>query len=170
MADAQDSMPEGPFKIAKPPRLRTPVIAHIPHASTVVPPSVRQQIVLDDEELHREIVRLTDWHVDRLFSWVLGLGGCMFVNTLSRLVFDPERFADDDDEERKTRVRELYEPYHERLTALVARTVQRFGMAFLLDCHSFGRRAHVCIRGAGPFGAARQPLRGHARSATLPRS
>ncbi len=157
-------MPIGPYKIVLPGRVpATPLVAHIPHASGRVPPYVREQIVLSDEELKREIVRMTDCHVDHLFSWVLGLGGTMFVNELSRLVFDPERFADDAEEpmvavgqgvvytrtsqgevvaeitaeERALRMRELYEPYHEGLTALVSARLREFGRCTILDCHSF---------------------------------
>jgi N-formylglutamate deformylase len=157
------AMPVGPFKIVMPRGRRVPVIAHVPHASIAVPPCVRSQIVLDDRELEREIARLTDWDVDDLFSWVLDLGGCMFVSTLSRLVFDPERFVNDDEEpmaavgqgvvytrttdgslmatisaeERAARVQGLYEPYHEGLSALVTSVVDSLGTAILLDCHSF---------------------------------
>ena len=128
-----------------------------------MPPQVRQDIVLDDSDLRRELARLTDWHVDALFSFVLELGGSLFLNRLSRLVFDPERFVDDEAEpmaavgqgivytkttegsvlatisakERESRIRRFYVPYHEGLTALVAATVERFGMAIILDCHSF---------------------------------
>ncbi|MBU2600730.1 MAG: N-formylglutamate amidohydrolase [Actinobacteria bacterium] len=157
-------MPFAPFRLVMPRGSRAPLIAHVPHASTVVPPRVRREsIVLSDSDLQRELVRLTDWHTDRLFSWVLDTGGCMFINTLSRVVFDPERFVDDtdepmatfgqgvvytrttdgarlatiSDEERERRIRELYEPYHEGLTTLVSSTVEHFGMALLLDCHSF---------------------------------
>jgi hypothetical protein len=58
------------FRIVMPRGPRAPVIAHIPHASTVVPTRVRLQSIVLNE----------------------------FVNTLSRLVFDPERFLDDEDE------------------------------------------------------------------------
>ncbi|MHB8870626.1 MAG: N-formylglutamate amidohydrolase [Thermoleophilia bacterium] len=153
-----------PFEIVGPSNPRTPIIAHVPHASTVVPPRVRQEsILLSEADLGRELVRLTDWHCDHLFAWVLELGGCLFVNGLSRLVFDPERFLDDEEEpmaavgqgvvythttdgarlatisdgEREARIRDLYEPYHKGLTALVASTLKRFGTALLLDCHSF---------------------------------
>jgi N-formylglutamate deformylase len=181
-------MPVGPYRIVMPAGRRVPVIAHVPHASTVLPSYVRDQIVLEDAELEREVARLTDWHVDDLFSWVPQLGGCMFVNALSRLVFDPERFADDDSEpmasvgqgavydrttdggplavisaaERSLRMRELYEPYHEGLTALVASTVGEFGGAIILDCHSFAStplphemdqspsRPDICV-GTDPF-------------------
>jgi N-formylglutamate amidohydrolase len=152
-----------PFKLVRPQNIPAPLIAHVPHASTVVPAREREQIVLDDASLQRELVRLTDWHADQLFSWVLELGGLMFVNTFSRLVVDTERFANDEDEpmaavgqgvvytkttdgdllarispgERARRIREYYEPYHEALTAVVASTLERFGTAVILDCHSF---------------------------------
>ncbi len=142
---------------------RMPVIAHVPHASTLIGEHERRLIVLDDESLQREIVRLTDWDVDRLFSWVPDYGGQLFVNTLSRLVFDPERFADDElepaaaygqgvaythtsdgaplaeisAEERAARIRHLYEPYHEAFTTAVGDILEEFGMALILDCHSF---------------------------------
>jgi len=77
---------------------RRPLIAHVPHASTFIPPAARDLILLDDAGLDRELVRMTDWHTEDLFSWVLDLGGPMFVNRASRLVMDPERFANDDDE------------------------------------------------------------------------
>ena len=140
-----------------------PMVVHVPHASTLIPPAIREQILLDDAELAREIVRLTDWHVDDLFDWTLELGATLFVNQLSRLVFDPERFADDEQEpmakvgqgvvythstqgellaeitpeERAKRIRDLYEPYHEALSAVVSDALERFGTCLILDCHSF---------------------------------
>jgi N-formylglutamate amidohydrolase len=124
---------------------------------------VRGQILLDDNDLLREIIRLTDWHTDHLFSWVLELGTTMFVNAQSRLVFDPERFVDDEEEpmarkgqgvvytkttdgrvlsevapeERALRIREFNEPYHKRLTTLVATIIEEFGICTIVDCHSF---------------------------------
>ena len=80
-----------------------PVIAHVPHSSTHIPPDVRNAFVLDDELLRKEVVRLTDWHVEKLFDRVIELGGVMFVNRMSRLVVDPERFRDDSREEMASR-------------------------------------------------------------------
>jgi hypothetical protein len=98
-----------PFRIVRLRGPRKPLIAHIPHASTVVPPWVRlENTVLSEADLQRELVRLTDGHTDQLLSWVSELGGSLFINTLSRLVFDSERFLDD--------------------------AVEHFGMAMLLDC------------------------------------
>lgn len=152
-----------PFEVTRPKGRPAPLIAHVPHAATQVPERVRRRIVLDDHELRGEIVRLTDWHVERLFSWVPGLGGAMFMSTLSRVAFDPERFRDDadepmaevgqgslydgttqlgklaaiTDEEREWRLTHWYDPYHEAFEAHVTALLERFGRALILDCHSF---------------------------------
>ena len=51
--------------------------------------------MLDDPALEVELVRMTDWHTDRLFGWTADIGATRFVNGRSRLVVDPERFEDD---------------------------------------------------------------------------
>jgi N-formylglutamate amidohydrolase len=156
-------MPAHPYKIVLPGRApRVPLIAHIPHSQTLIGPRQRKQILLSDDELQRELVRMTDWHTDHLFSWVLDLGGTLFVYLLSRLVMDPERFADDAKEpmaavgqgvvythtsdgralatitpaERAERIAELYTPYHEGLTALCRHILRDEPWLYLLDCHS----------------------------------
>lgn len=156
-------MPLMPYKIALSGSGRAPYIAHVPHACTLVPTGIRAQMTLTDEELQRELVRMTDWHADHLFSWVLRHGGAMFASEVSRLVFDPERFRADADEpmaakgqgaiythttdgvrfatltaeERERRLEEYYDTYHEGLRALVTDRLERFGLAVILDCHSF---------------------------------
>ncbi len=151
------------YAIFDPTAPAVPVVGHVPHASTVIPGDVRDEILLDDDALHRELVRLTDWHTDDLFGWLPGRGATMFVNRLSRLVFDPERFADDaqepmaalgqgvvytrttwgerlrelTDHDRDQRIADLYEPYHAALSELVGSQLERFGRCTLLDCHSF---------------------------------
>lgn len=153
-----------PYKVVISGKLpRNPLLAHIPHSATLIGPRQRTLILLSDEDLRREIVRLTDWHADHLFSWVLDLHGTMFVYRLSRLVMDPERFPSDAEEpmaavgqgavytrttdgrplatltaaERQLRITELYEPYHEALTATVRHMLEMTGKCVLLDCHSF---------------------------------
>ncbi len=174
-------MPIVPADIRMPRVKRAPVIAHIPHASTVIPEGVRRTIVLDDDALAREVAHLTDWRTDELFDWVRSYGGALYVNRLSRLVLDPERFRDRDPaeavgqgvvytrtssgaplaeitpEERALRIAELYDPYHEGLTDVVGATLEDFGMALILDCHTFpttpvpterpheGDRPEICI-------------------------
>jgi N-formylglutamate amidohydrolase len=127
-------------------------------------PDHRAGILLADEALTRELLLMTDWHTDRLFEGVSELGATLFVNELSRLVVDPERFADEDAEpmdrigqgavytrtsdgaelrrlgpgDRQRLIDEVYAPYHSALTDVVAGTLDAFGQCLVLDCHSFG--------------------------------
>src|SRR3954447_15310531 len=89
----------------------SPVVLHVPHAATAVPADVRSTIVVDDDELAAELVRMTDAYTDHLAldaaatanprPWAL-------VNRLSRLVIDPERFPDDREEMAKVGMGVVY--------------------------------------------------------------
>ncbi len=140
-----------------------PVIAHVPHASTYIPAAHRDQILLDDAALAQELVRMTDWHTDRLFAWVADRGATAFINERSRLVVDPERFEDASQEPmealgqgavytrttdgqplrhadsiaRRRLIETLFDPYHRALSSLVADQLDRDGRCAILDCHSF---------------------------------
>jgi N-formylglutamate deformylase len=152
-----------PFSVVRPTTAPTPLIAHVPHASSVIPSAIRDELLISDDDLADELLRLTDWYTDELFAGLADLGATRFVNQLSRLVFDPERFLDDamepaaaaglgvvytrgssgqplrepDAELRARRVEELYRPYHATLDALVAETLSAFGECVVVDCHSF---------------------------------
>jgi len=141
-----------------------PILVHVPHSGTRLPEDVRLGIRLDDDALQREVVRLTDWHTDRLFDWLPAAGAAAFINRISRLVVDPERFADDTQEpmaargqgvvytrtsdlapmraddlaERARLVATWFDPYHAALTGLVDRMLERFGQCLIVDGHSFG--------------------------------
>lgn len=73
----------------------SPLIVHVPHAGTWIPAAERERLLLDDRQLKLEVGRMTDWHTDRLALDALGSPGAVFVNRVSRLVVDPERFTDD---------------------------------------------------------------------------
>ncbi len=152
-----------PFEVIAPIGTRLPVVAHVPHSSTLIPADVRAEILLPDNELRAELVRLTDWYTEELFAWLSDLGVTRFVNRLSRLVFDPERFLDElaepaaahgqgvvywrgtngqplreqDADLRAQRVEQIYRPYHAALDAVVADLLEEFGECTLVDCHSF---------------------------------
>jgi N-formylglutamate amidohydrolase len=157
------SWPVAPFEIVSPRGTAVPVVAHVPHASVAIPDEVRAELVIDDAGLRGEVVRLTDWHTDELFAWLAGHGVTLFVNRLSRLVYDPERFLDDslepaaavgqgvvyvrgslgqplrdvDAARRARRIEQLYQPYHAALDAVVEGMLRRAGVCTILDCHSF---------------------------------
>ena len=141
-----------------------PLVVHVPHSSTNIPPEVRRTFCLDDGQLRYELLRMTDWHTDRLFSGGLDLGGTVFLNRMSRLVVDPERFPDDHHEvmaakgmgavytrtadgrplrksmlpEERTRLLEAYfHPYARAFKDVVSRMLDRHGRCLILDGHSF---------------------------------
>ncbi len=150
-------------RIVRPQGTPAPIIAHVPHASTAIPPDVRPEIVLSDDELADELLRLTDWYTDELFAGLAELGATLFVNDLSRFVFDPERFLDDSTEPMAARgqgvvywlgtrsqllreastelrdrhVNERYRPYHVALDGLVSEQLEGAGECLVVDCHSF---------------------------------
>ena len=155
--------PPAPFEVLRPRHGLVPVVAHIPHDSSLIPWNVREEFVVDDDELRIELIRLTDWHTDDLFAPLADRGVSRFVNRLSRFVFDPERFLaneleptaaigqgvvytrgtggqrlrEADPELRARRIEALYRPYHAALDQVVADSLHEFGRCTLIDCHSF---------------------------------
>ena len=141
-----------------------PLLAHIPHSSTIMPPDVRKTLTVSDTALSLEILKMTDWFVDELFSCVPEMGGTSFIYKISRLVVDPERFEDDqkeimaskgmgviytktshgddlravfDTDQREALLDRFYRPYHRALEEEVQTTLDHFDLALILDCHSF---------------------------------
>lgn len=117
------------------------MLLHIPHSSVKIPKDVRSSLLLSDDQLHQELLRMTDWFTDQLFD-MDGMKRLLY--PVSRLVCDPERFREDKDEpmakvgmgviytrtsdgkilrtdptaeQRKTLLRKYYEPHHALLTA-----------------------------------------------------
>jgi len=139
------------------------VIIHLPHASTLIPASVRPQYVVSDADLDRELVLITDRFTHELFD-IDGDGIHRVIYPVSRLVVDPERFRDDADEpmaergmgavymktahgealrrilepaEREELLRDYYDPHDATLTRLVADAIDEHGTCFIIDAHSF---------------------------------
>lgn len=148
--------------------LENPVLVHVPHSSTVIPPDVRGCFVLGDDDLQSELLAMTDHYVDELFSEALALGATMIVNRVSRLVSDPERFPNAKDEpmaakgmgavytrtsdgrplrpasfgqgERLYIMRQFFEPYAAAVERQVRLLLKRFGWCLIVDAHSYPSR------------------------------
>lgn len=154
------------FEVCPPPEnSEIPLITHIPHAATQIPSPWRESIVLSNDELELELLRMTDRYTDELFSTTTTRRGTLFINHLSRLVFDPERFPQDSDEpmskkgmgavylqrhdgsdlrhpefseeERSQIIGNLFEPYAMAMADAVDSILQKFGRCVILDGHSF---------------------------------
>lgn len=142
-----------------------PLVVHVPHASRVVPPDIRADILLTDAELEVELERVTDHDVDVLFEPVIALNGVMLVNRYSRLVVDPERFRADEEEPaaafgagavysktcdgallrdpdrypilREELLQHYYDPHAAAVQACVQEMLARFGLCLIIDAHSY---------------------------------
>jgi len=145
------------------------VIVHIPHSSIAIPEIFRQEFLVQEEDLQKELLCMTDWYTDELFT----CEDChMVVHNVSRLVCDPERFLDPDEErmwqkgmgmyyirtsngERMKRspfssreglrvygrALQIYQEHHSRLAEAVRYQLRHFGKALLIDGHSFSASA-----------------------------
>ncbi|MEU6477398.1 N-formylglutamate amidohydrolase [Streptomyces sp. NPDC047017] len=154
------------------------MILHVPHSAREIPAAVRAGIVLDDVALERELDHITDAHTARLAELAAGLAAVApwrFVNRLSRLVVDPERFPDDREEMAavgmgavytRTTHREVlrpadadpaplverwFHPYARAMTEAVAGRLAATGRAVVVDVHSYPSAALPYeLHGAGP--------------------
>ena len=145
-----------------------PIVVHIPHSSTCIPARYRHEICLGDAELTAELLAMTDRFTDQLFGQATRYGATLFVNGVSRLVMDPERFPDDHEEpmaakgmgavyvstsngrpmratsfsaqDRQQVMDELYWPYSHAFHKLVADHLNQFGKCLVIDAHSFSSR------------------------------
>jgi N-formylglutamate amidohydrolase len=145
------------------------VILHVPHSSTQVTADARAHIRLTDAALARELALLTDAHTDTIAARAAAAATVepyRFVNLLSRLVVDPERFPDEREEmlaagmgavyvrtshgdvlrdADPSHVEHLldayYRPYAAAMTSTVDGRLAATGRAVVIDVHSYPSRA-----------------------------
>ena len=137
-----------------------PLLIHLPHSSTNIPEEIRRDIILNEQGLKRESLLITDRYTDELYEYE---GAFYHKNNYSRLVFDPERFRDDEREtmakvgmgavytrtstgdalrnisqkKRLEMIETYYDPYHRKLTQKIDEIVGKYGKCTILDGHSF---------------------------------
>jgi N-formylglutamate amidohydrolase len=163
----------------------TPLLIHLPHDATAIPPDAQADFLLSAEELRAECLRLTDRHTGALYAD--GLAPADFLRAeVSRLVVDVERFADDAQEpcarvgmgatyvrtsdgrplraltpERRAELMARhYWPHHRALDAAAAARLARFGRCLVLDAHSFPTGPLTTQLASGPspeIGIGTQP-------------
>jgi N-formylglutamate amidohydrolase len=145
------------------------VILHVPHASTAIPPDVRRHIRLDDHDLRDELAFCTDAHTDLIAGRAAAAAAVTpfrFVNRLSRLVVDPERFPDEREELAGVGMGAVYtrtthggvlrdhdpaneadllatyfHPYAAAMTSAVDERLAANGRVTIVDVHSYPSRA-----------------------------
>jgi N-formylglutamate amidohydrolase len=160
-------------------RPESPVILHVPHSATRVTEDARPHIRLTDAALAHELALLTDAHTDAVAARAAAAATVephSFVNLLSRLVVDPERFPDEREEmlaagmgavytrtSHGDRLRDAdpshigylldtyYRPYAAAMTSTVDGRLAATGRAVVIDVHSYPARALPYeLHGDGP--------------------
>jgi N-formylglutamate amidohydrolase len=145
------------------PELPDWVVFHVPHDADNVPDTIRDQFLLDNDQLAQELLLMTDHFTLKVFCE--GTNPQNIVRApVSRLVVDVERFLPDEAEpmsakgmgaiytqtadgrplrrelsppERQMLLESYYAPHHERLERLVDEKINMFGQCLVIDCHSF---------------------------------
>ncbi|MFF4271777.1 N-formylglutamate amidohydrolase [Streptomyces sp. NPDC001536] len=142
----------------------SPVILHVPHSAREIPDEVRAGIVPADGALERELDHIVDAHTAELAAEAAAMSHVApwrFVNRLSRLVVDPERFPDEREEmlavgmgavyTRTTQraplrpegfdpeplIARYFRPYARAMTDAVAQRLAATGRAVIVDVHSY---------------------------------
>ncbi len=144
------------------------VILHVPHASSAIPPDIRRGLLLDDAELAAELAHMTDAYTDVIAARATAAAAhspWSFVNSLSRLVVDPERFPDQREDMRAVGMGAVYTrthdgrplrrddegaeadllgnwfaPYSEAIARLVAARLAAVDAVMIIDVHSYPSR------------------------------
>jgi N-formylglutamate amidohydrolase len=140
----------------------TPVLVHLPHDATLIPPSAAADFLPGPAELARETLRLVDAHTAALYGEG-ALPTDLLRAEVSRLVVDVERFPDDvrepcaavgmgatyvrttegrplralSPERRAELMAAYYWPHHRALDEAAAARLARFGRCVILDAHSY---------------------------------
>lgn len=137
------------------------IVIHIPHSSVHIPEEVTDQFSLTASELDYEILRMTDHYTNELFDLPCAT---KLVYPFSRLVADPERFREDNQEpmsargmgavyvktadgsnlrsmsaesNRERNLQNYYDSHHREFTAIVNSALNQHGSCLIIDAHSF---------------------------------
>lgn len=140
---------------------RTPLLVSMPHTGTHIPDALARRMT----EVALTVPD-TDWHLERLYDFLDGLGASVLVATHSRYVVDLNRPPDNanlypgqdttglcpvdtfhrqpvyapgqapDEAEIAERVAQYWNPYHDKLVEELARLKAEHGRALLWDAHS----------------------------------
>lgn len=139
---------------------KRPLLVSVPHDGRNIPAAIDERMT----DAGRSIPD-TDWHVAQLYDFAGDIGAHVIVAQYSRYVVDLNRSADDGElypgqlstglcpsetfagdpiyrgapvgiREKRQRVRQYWQPYHDRIRACLDNMRKQHGHAFLWDAHS----------------------------------
>ena len=137
------------------------LILHIPHSSKKIPQKYLPNFLVSEKRLEEELLRMTDHFTDDLFNFDHpGITRIRF--PVSRLLVDPERFENDEEEsmskkgmgciyektydnkplkeghrKRDELINTFYRPHHEEFSSIIENSLKSNNQVLIIDCHSF---------------------------------
>jgi len=141
-------------------------LIHLPHSGIEIPKEYRSDYYISQQELKENIFEYADLYTDELFSSLFDTFDGV-KNRYSRLLFDPERFGDDNQEEmhlkfklgwfyenailekkplrttvNKEKIRKYFDEHHRLLNEKTKQKLELFDECTIIDCHSFSNRGY----------------------------
>jgi N-formylglutamate amidohydrolase len=140
---------------------KLPIVLNIPHASSVIPNDIKDQLIISDQQLWDEIAQLTDWYANELYDIP---GATPIIAPVSRLVVDTERYSVDANEpmaqlgmgaiytkgaggfpiraqlnetQREALLSRFYYPHHQSLEDAIQQCLTNHESCVVIDCHTF---------------------------------
>jgi N-formylglutamate amidohydrolase len=153
----------------------SPLLVSIPHDGRLLAPGQAERMTDAGRALPD-----TDWHVRKLYSFAAELGASVIAANYSRYVVDLNRPPSDDalyenqvatglcpqttfagqdiyrdgeapgEKERQERVRQYWQPYHDRVSETLDQIRGRSGYALLWDAHSIASEVPLLFDGMLP--------------------
>lgn len=153
----------------------SPLLVSIPHDGRLLAPGQAERMTDAGRALPD-----TDWHVRELYSFVADLDASIIAANYSRYVVDLNRPSSDEalyenqlatgvcpqqtfsgqplyrdgasleDEERESRIVSYWQPYHDRIAQMLAKSRERHGYALLWDAHSIASEVPSLFDGVLP--------------------
>ncbi|WKZ59651.1 MAG: N-formylglutamate amidohydrolase [Cyclobacteriaceae bacterium] len=159
------------FQVVSPTQDKVPLILSVPHCGTVFPDELKshykEELIQSPDDTDWFVHQLYDFApamgitlIHAVYSrWVIDLnrdpqskplysdgriitGLCPTTDFFGNLIYVDER-SEIDQQEVSRRVELYYEPYHQKLKALLEETKQQFGQVLLWDCHSIRQYVHT---------------------------
>lgn len=142
-----------------------PYLIHLPHCGTDIPDEYLDDYLLSQEQLKKNVHEYADLYTDELFGPLYDrFGGVK--GKYSRLLFDAERFFDDEMEpmsklglgwfyekaildevplretKNKQAIADYYHKHHRELNQLTQEKLDLYGRCTIIDCHSFSNQRY----------------------------
>ena len=148
------------------------ILLHMPHTKLRLPKIFYKGLLIDNNELNKYNLMMSDVGVDELFK---GIKAHKIQSKYSRLYCDVEKFKDENleimskygqgviythtfnqirfrehDEKYKRKIFKYYNQYHKKLDRLVKRLLKKDDTLLIIDCHSYSDKLASQFE-TGPF-------------------